>query len=134
MTVYLDASALLSLHVEGPARSLVRDALENDRVWASCAIALGEACAAIPRLTDEEVLRRHLEDNVRLTWDHLHVVPVDQALLDDAAALCTGQPVTMSAALHLAAARRLPPPVSFVTFEAAHIPVAFSMGFTVVSG
>lgn len=134
MSIFLDSSALLSLHIDAPARSTVREALDGDRTWVACAIALGETCAAIARLTDEPVLRRHLEDMVRHTWDHLHVVPVDQALLDDAAALCGEQPVTMSASLHLSAARRLPQPVSFVTFEASHIPVAYSMGFTVVSG
>ena len=36
-------------------------------------------------------------------------------------------------AVHLAAAERLPRPVSFVTFDPAHIGVALAMGFDVVS-
>jgi hypothetical protein len=36
-------------------------------------------------------------------------------------------------AIHLAAADRLPRPVRFVTFDAAQIPVAMSMGFDVTS-
>jgi hypothetical protein len=39
----------------------------------------------------------------------------------------------MSDAIHLAAADRLPRPLSFVTFDASQIPVALSMGFDVVS-
>ena len=62
------------------------------------------------------------------------MVPLDQALLDDATELCQRQPVGISAALHLAAASRLPAPVQYLTFDAAQIPVALSLGFEVVSG
>jgi predicted nucleic acid-binding protein len=134
MTVVLDASALLALHVDGPQRDIVTEALQSDTTWVACAIALSEAIAAASRLTDEEVLSRHLEDMVRHTWDFLHVVPVDQGLLDEATSLCQSQPVGVSAALHLAAATRLPAPVHFVTFDASQIPVALSLGFEVVSG
>jgi hypothetical protein len=71
---------------------------------------------------------------VRHTWDFLHVVPIDQSLLDEATMLCQEQPVGMSTAMHLAAAARLPQPIQFVTFDAAQIPVALSLGFEVVSG
>ena len=134
MSVFLDASALLSLHIDGPARRVVLDALESDTTWVASAHALGEAVAAASRLTDEPVLVRHLEDMVRHTWDFLHVVPLDQALLDDATALCQQQPVGLSTALHLSAAARLPGPTHYITFDAAQIPVALSFGFDVVSG
>jgi predicted nucleic acid-binding protein len=134
MSVFLDASALLSLHIDSPARRIVLDALESDTTWVASAHALGEAVAAASRLTDEPVLVRHLEDMVRHTWDFLHVVPLDQALLDDATALCQQQPVGYSTALHLSAAARLPGPTHYITFDAAQIPVALSFGFDVVSG
>lgn len=134
MTVFLDSSALITLHVESASRTVVQDALNTNTTWVACAITLAESVAAISRLTDEPVLQRYLEDKIRHTWDYLHVVPMDQVLLDDAAALCTRQPVGLSTALHLCAAARLPAPVQFVTFDAAQIPVALSMGFTVVSG
>ena len=133
MTVILDATALVALHVDGPGRAVVTDALESDTDWAACAIALAEAVAAASRLTDEPVLARLIEDGVRHSWDFLHVVPLDQALLDDAAALCAEQPIAVSTALHLAAARRVPAPVRFVTFDAAQIPVALALGFEVLS-
>ncbi len=134
MTVFLDSSALLTLHIDSPARSVVMEALNSDTTWAACAHALGESISAAARLTDEAVLKRYLEDMVRHTWDFLHVVPVDQGLLDDATALSQQQPIGYSTALHLCAASRLPQPVQYVTFDAAQIPVAFSLGFTVVSG
>ena len=134
MTVVLDASALLALHIDGAQRDVVQDILETDTEWAACAIALAEAIAAASRLTDEPVLVRHLEDLLRHTWDYLHVVPVDQSLLDEATLLCHSQPVGVSAALHLASAARLPAPIRFVTFDASQIPVALSLGFDVMSG
>lgn len=134
MSVYLDASALMALHIDGPARRLVLETMESDSTWASTSIALGEAIAGAARLARDETVSRLLEDMVRHTWDFLHVVPTDHALLDEATDLCRRQPIGMSTALHLAGASRLPAPVSFVTFDATQIPVALSLGFTVVSG
>ncbi len=134
MSVFLDSSALLSLHIDSAARGVVLDALNSDTTWASSAHALGEAVSAASRLTDEPVLVRHLEDMIRHTWDFLHVVPLDQALLDNATALCQQQPVGFSTALHLSAAARLPGRTQFVTFDASQIPVAMSFGFEIVSG
>lgn len=134
MSVFLDSSALLSLHVDHSSRQVVLDALNSDTTWASSAHALGEAVSAASRLTDEPVLVRHLEDMIRHTWDFLHVVPIDQELLDNATALCQQQPVGFSTALHLSAAARLPGRTQFVTFDASQIPVAMSFGFEIVSG
>lgn len=133
MSVALDTSALLALGVEGPARAIVLAAMADDPVWSASALALTEALPTIDRLTDEDVLRGDLEDAVRLTWDHLHVVPVDQRCLDAAAGLARAQPVRLTSAVHLSAAVRMPPPVRFVTFDPAQIGVALALGLDVVS-
>ncbi len=133
VTVVLDTSAVLALVVDGSQRAAVVDALAGDPVWATSAMALTEALPAIDRLTDEPVLRLDLEDSIRLVWDHLHVVPVDQRCLDRAAQLARTQPVRLVDAIHLAAAERLPSPVTFVTFDPGHIGVAMGLGFDVVS-
>ncbi|MFN5605171.1 MAG: PIN domain-containing protein [Actinomycetes bacterium] len=133
MTLYLDASALVSAVVDGPGRVVVLDALDRDSDWCASALALAEALALIPRLTDEAVLQNDIEDSLRLLWDRVAIVPVDQQCLDRAANIAREQPVHMSDAIHLAAADRLPRPLSFVTFDASQIPVALSMGFDVVS-
>lgn len=133
MTVVLDTSALIALHISGPARNITYDVLKSDPHWCASAIALTEALAAIDRLTEELILRRDLEDAIRHTWDYIAVVPLDQRCLDDASHLIREQPLHISDALHLSAAQRLPQPVSFVTFDPAQIPVALSLGFEVVS-
>lgn len=133
VTVALDTSALLALAVEGPLRAVVLDGLEGDPIWSASAMALTEALPAIDRLTDQAILRLDLEDAVRLASDHLHVVPVDQRCLDRATVLSRTQPVRLSDAIHFAAAERMPGPVRFVTFDAAHIGVALGLGFDVIS-
>ena len=124
MTLALDTSALLALAVDGPQRRVVLDALDADPVWCASAMALTEALPAIDRLTDEPIVRADLEDAIRLAWDYLHVVPIDQRCLDRAANLSRLQPVRLTDAIHLAAAERLPAPVAFVTFDPAQIGVA----------
>jgi predicted nucleic acid-binding protein len=133
MTVALDTSALLALAVDGAQRRVVLAALDSDPVWSASALALGEALPAIDRLTDEAALRADLEDAVRLAWDYVHVVPVDQRCLDRAAGLVRQQPVTVARAIHLAAAERTPTPVHFVTFDPAQLAVALGLGLDVVS-
>lgn len=133
MTIVLDTSALLAIAVDGTQRTVSLDALAADPVWCASAMALTEALPAIDRLTEEEVFREDLEDAVRLIWDHLHVVPVDQRCLDRAAALARVQPVRLTDAIHFAAAERLPRPIRFVTFDPAQIGVALGLGLDVVS-
>lgn len=131
MTVFFDTSAVVALHVESPHRRIALDALVDGTCVS--ALALTEALALVGRLTDEPVVRDDLEDALRLQWDRYAVVPVDQQCLDRAADLLRDQPLRLADAVHLAAADRLPRPVSFVTFDAAQIPVALSLGFEVVS-
>jgi predicted nucleic acid-binding protein len=133
VTLALDTSALLALAVDGSQRAVVVGALDADPVWCASALALAEALPAIDRLTDEEVLRGDLEDAVRLAWDHLHVVPLDQRCLDRAAGLARLQPVRLTDAIHLAAAERLPGPTRFVTFDSAQFGAAEALGFEIVS-
>ena len=133
MTLYLDASALVALHVDTPGRSVVREAMANDTEWCTSGLTLMEALALVDRVVEAPILRSDLEDLVRLTWDRLAVVPVDQRCVDRATTLMREQPLRLSDALHLAAADRLPRPVRFVTFDPSQIPVALSLGLDVVS-
>ena len=133
MTIYLDSSALVAAVIEGRGRAVVLESLEADSDWCASALAFTEALALLPRLSDEPVLQDDMEDALRLLWDRVAVVPVDQLCLDRAAQIAREQPVRIGDAIHLAAADRLPRPLQFVTFDSAQIPVALSMGFDVVS-
>lgn len=133
MTVSLDASGLLARYLAGPAGDAARQATAADPVWCASALALTEALMVVDQLdvdpTEREDLRRALRDD----WERIHAVPVDGRCLDRAAELGRTQPLRTVDALHLAAADRLPRPVTYVTFDARQIGVALSLGFDVVS-
>jgi hypothetical protein len=131
MTVFFDTSAAVALHVESPLRQIAVDALGEPTCVS--AVTLTEALALITKLTDEPVLQADLEDALRLQWDRYAVVPVDQRCLDRAAELLRTQPLRLADAVQLAAADRLPRPLTYVTFDPTQIPVALSLGFDVVS-
>lgn len=133
MTVALDTTALLAVATTGPGRAVVLGALDNDALWSASALALPEALAAIDRLTEEAVLRADLEDAIRRLWDHVHLVPADAQLLTRAATIAREQPIRLGAAIHLAAAERMPGPTTFVTFDPHQITVALGLGLGVAS-
>ena len=133
MTLYADASALVARHLDIPARRIALDAFRAEQVWCTSAVSLTESLALIDRITDDLAVRDDLEDRIRLDWDRLHLVPVDQRCLDRATVLARQQPLRLSDAMHLAAAERLPRPLTYVTFDPGQIPVALSLGFDVVS-
>lgn len=133
MTLALDTTALLGRFVSGPHRQVVVDAMAADPVWCASALALAEALPLVDRATDNPVDRDRLRRAIRDDWERTHVVPVDAICLDRAAELAREQPLRTVDALHLAAADRLPPPVTFVTFDPRQIPVALALGFDVVS-
>ena len=133
MTIALDASGLLARYLSGAAGDAARAAMAADPVWCASALALTEALMVVDQLdvdpTEREDLRRALRDD----WERIHAVPVDGRCLDRAAELGRTQPLRTVDALHLAAADRLPAPVTYLTFDARLIGVALSLGFRVVS-
>jgi predicted nucleic acid-binding protein len=133
MSVYLDTSAVVALCLDVPARDVALGAFGADDDRCSSAVTLAEALALVPRLGDDPQAHRELEDAVRLVWDRLAIVPVDQRCLDRASTLLREHGLRLADALHLAAADRLPRPIRFVTFDAPQIPIALSLGFDVVS-
>ena len=126
MTLALDTTALLARFLDGPTRPVILEAMDADPDWCASAVALSEALMLVDRLGDDprrtDELRRALRDD----WERIHVVPVDGMCLDRAAELGRTQPLRTVDALHLAAADRLPRPVTFVTFDPAQIPVALA--------
>ena len=133
MTLALDTSALLARYVAGPAHPIVVEAMAADPEWCASALALTEALLVVERLDldamERDDLRRALHDD----WQRMVVVPVDGLCLDRAGDLGRHQPLRTVDAVHLAAADRLPPPVTFCTFDPRQIPVALALGFDVLS-
>jgi uncharacterized protein len=131
VTLFLDTTALLGRFLEGPARQSVLEAMSHDDDWCASALALSEALMLVDRLGDDPHRTDELRRAIRDDWERIHVVPVDTRCLDRAAELGRTQPVRTVDAIHLAAADRLPRPLTYVTFDPAQIPVALGLGFEV---
>jgi predicted nucleic acid-binding protein len=129
----LDSSALLARYLGGPARQVVLDAMAADEDWCASSLALSEVLVLVERVGAFEGERVTLRRAVRDDWERIHVVPVDQACLDRAAELGRTRPVRTVDAIHLAAADRLPRPLTYCTFDSRQIPVALALGFDVIS-
>lgn len=133
MTLFLESSALVARSIDFPGRDLVLDACRADGDWCASALALTEALVLADRLSDDETERDDLRRALRTDWERLAVVPVDAVCLERAEALARAHPLRIVDAIHLAAADRLPRPVTYATFDDHHIPVAIALGFHVVS-
>ncbi len=131
MTLALDTSGWLARFLDGPTHDVTVAAMRADHDWCASALVLTESLMLLERLGDDPERTDALRRAVRDDWERVHVVPVDQQCLDRAAELGRTQPLRTVDAIHLAAADRLPRPVTFVTFDPAQIPVALSLGYTV---
>ena len=133
MTLALDTSALLARYISGAERPVVLAVMDADRDWCASALALTEALMLAERMTGDawsaDELRRALRDD----WERIAVVPVDEPCLDRAAELGRSHPLRTIDAIHLAAADRLPRPITYCTFAPDQIPVALALGFDVAS-
>lgn len=133
MTIALDTSGLLGRYLSGDAGTAVRAAMAADPVWCASALARTEALMVVDQLDVDPAEREDLRRALRDDWERIHVVPLDGRCLDRAAELGRTQPLRTVDALHLAAAARLPRPLTYITFDPRQIPVALGLGYDVVS-
>ena len=96
--VYLDSSALVKLVIAEPESSALRRYLGDEPERASCALARVEVLRAVRRSGSRALTR------ARRLLQRLHLVQIDEELLDAAAAL---DPKVLRSldAIHLAAAQ-----------------------------
>jgi predicted nucleic acid-binding protein len=133
MTIFLDSSALVARHMECRERATALQAMGADPEWCASSLARAEALMLVERVTDDNYWRRELRRAIYDDWQRIAVVPLDEKCLDTAVAIATEHPVRTVEALHLAAASRLPRPLTYLTFDTNQIPVAEALGFDVVS-
>ncbi len=129
----LDTTAFIVRYLDHPGRDLVEQLMANDHDWCVSALALAEALAIVDRVTIDPVTADELRRSIRDDWGRMTVVPVDHACLERAAELARLHPIRIADAIHLGAADRLPRPTTFLTFDAAQMPVAEALGLLVMS-
>ncbi|HEX5366543.1 MAG TPA: type II toxin-antitoxin system VapC family toxin [Acidimicrobiales bacterium] len=133
MTVFLDTSALVRRYVHGPDRPLVVEAMAADPVWCASALCRPEAMLALHRLSVTPNQHERLWSRLRADWDAFVVVPVDDRCLAHAVEVGATYGLRTVDAVHLAAADRLPRPVTYLTYDRHQIPAAAGLGFEVRS-
>lgn len=134
MTLFLDTSALVQRYVDEPGRALVLEAMADEEgAWVASALARTEVMVALHQLAGGPRQQARLWSAFRDDWDAFAVVPVDDRCLGRAVELGSSFALRIVDAIHLAAADRLPRPVTYVTFDPRQIPAAAALGFEVVS-
>ena len=125
--LFVDTSALVKRYVDEPWREVVLEAMAADDIWVASELARTEAALTLTRVAatarQADRLHRLLADD----WDAFHVVPVDDRCLAAAAEIGSGHGVSVSTAIHLAAASRLPRPVGFLTLDPRQVSAAVAL-------
>lgn len=115
--LFVDTSALLKRYVDEPGTAQVLELMDRDPEWVASALAQAEAEVTLCNLglgAEVEVRqRRRLRDD----WERFLVVPIDGPCLARAAEIGCEQRVRTLDAVHLAAADRLPKPITLLTFD-----------------
>ena len=133
MTVFLDASALVRRYVRDPGRPLVLDAMAADPTWCASEVCRTETMLALHRLSPGPTTQAGLWAAVREDWAAMTVVPVDDRCLARAVELGATFGLRTVDAIHLAAADRLPRPVTYASFDRRQLPAAAALGLDVLT-
>ncbi|MPZ71400.1 MAG: PIN domain-containing protein [Actinobacteria bacterium] len=125
--VYLDSSALVKLVIDEAESEQLRDHLAARPVRVACALVRVE----VPRAVAGQ--GRRARDRARRLLGGLHVIALDDPLLDQAATLGPGALRSLDA-IHIAAALELGDQLeSLVTYDSRMIDSALRLGVSVAS-
>jgi predicted nucleic acid-binding protein len=101
--------------------------------WCGSALARTETLMALHQVAIDSGQHDELWRSFRDDWDTVVEIPVDDRCLARATEIGARYRLRTSDAIHLAAADRLPSPISFLTLDRRQIPAAADLGFEVVS-
>lgn len=137
--IFIDTSALLARYIPDARRVFVGATLEQEvdgggrRRPVVSALARSELLLALHQVANGPMRQQELWQAVRRDWDHFWEVPLDGRCLSRATELGARYGLSITDALHLAAADRLPSPITFLTLDRRQIPAAADLGFRVAS-
>jgi len=124
----VDNSALMKRYVPEPGSEVVAHLMRSDPEWSASAICAVETRIGLCRLE----LAEEKEAAFAADWELFDSLPVDDDCLARAAEIGCDHGVRTLDAIHLAAAERIPPPLSFLTFDDRQREAAEALGFTLV--
>ena len=129
--IFIDTSALVKRYVNENGSRTVMALMDADGSWSAAAIALAETEITLCQRTNGASAADPLIDSLRREWSRFAVVPIDEACLARAKEIGCQFGVRMIDSIHLAAADRLPRPLTFVTFDRRQAAAAAGMGLVV---
>ena len=100
--------------------------------WCASALALTEAHITLCHANLDAKSLAAMQAALRVDWERMLVVPVDDQCLARAREIGCGQRVRTLDAIHLAAAERIPAPVTFLTFDVRQAAAAASLNIALV--
>jgi hypothetical protein len=123
--IYLDSSAIVRLVVREPESTALRSFLSSHRDRISCSLARTEVPRTVRHLGPAAVRR------ARLVLERIHLIRLDEFLLDAAATL-NARVLRSLDAIHLPAAQRVAADLEvLVTYDARMAAAAAGLGFVV---
>lgn len=132
MTLFVESSALLKRYIDEAGTAMVVEAMQRDPEWIASEVAHAEAALALCHTPLSEAhlaeVRRRLDED----WRRFRTLATDRACLARAVEIGCEQRVRTLDAIHLAAADRLPRPLTFMTFDRRQAGAARALGFEVV--
>ena len=129
--IFLDTSALVKRYVDETGTRSVVALMDADPDWAASAAALAEAEIALCHRAQHESMLAPLVDALRRDWPTFSIVPIDEPCLSRAKEIGCQFGTSALDSIHLAAADRLPRPLTFVTFDRRQAAAAAGMGLLV---
>lgn len=133
MTLYIDTSALLRRYLADRDRPMVMAAMQDDPLWCGSAIARTETLMALHQVALSPSHHEELWQQFRLEWDSVVEIPVDDRCLARAAEIGARFRLRLADAIHLAAADRLPRPVSFLSLDRQQLAAAVELNLKVAT-
>lgn len=131
MTLYVDSSALLKRYVDEPDSERAVELLLSDPVLVTGRHTVVEVRRNLARLlAPQEASAARASFTMDLA--SFAIVEIDAATSELAATIAEQTGVRTLDALHLGAARRLGPSLTFLTFDVRQAVAARSLGFAVV--
>jgi predicted nucleic acid-binding protein len=131
--VAVDTSALLCRYLPDARRRFVNETLAAGGPPVVSSLARAEVLLALHQVAGGPQRQQELWREVRRDWDRFWEVPLDGRCLARATEIGAGYGLSVTDALHLAAADRLPRPVAYLTLDRRQIPAAADLGFVVRS-
>lgn len=107
--------------------------METNTQWCASALALTEAHVTLCHAGLDAGPLAATQAALRVDWERMLVVPVDDRCLARAREIGCAQRVRTLDAIHLAAAERIPEPIAFFTFDARQAAAAATLGMALVS-